>query len=221
MKLLFNALIKYALGIILVGALIFLPAWTLEYPYGWLFMALLFIPMLFVGAVLFVKSPKLLRKRLDNKEKERSQRGVIALSGLIFPLGFVLSALDFRFGWSKVPLWLVITASVLFLVGYVGYAEVMRENAYLSRTVEVQEGQRVISTGLYGIVRHPMYLATLLMFLPIPLILASFFGLIPFALYPLILIIRILNEEKILTEGLEGYSEYKFKVKYRLIPFIW
>ena len=221
MKLLFNALIKYALGIILVGALIFLPAWTLEYPYGWLFMALLFIPMLFVGAVLFVRSPKLLRKRLDNKEKERSQRGVIALSGLIFPLGFVLSALDFRFGWSKVPLWLVITASVLFLVGYVGYAEVMRENAYLSRTVEVQEGQRVISTGLYGIVRHPMYLATLLMFLPIPLILGSFFGLIPFALYPAILIIRILNEEKILTEGLEGYSEYKFKVKYRLIPFIW
>ena len=221
MKLLFNALIKYALGIILVGALIFLPAWTLEYPYGWLFMALLFIPMLFVGAVLFVRSPELLRKRLDNKEKERSQRGVIALSGLIFPLGFVLSALDFRFGWSKVPLWLVITASVLFLVGYVGYAEVMRENAYLSRTVEVQEGQRVISTGLYGIVRHPMYLATLLMFLPIPLILASFFGLIPFALYPVILIIRILNEEKILTEGLEGYSEYKFKVKYRLIPFIW
>ena len=202
MKLLFNALIKYALGIILVGALIFLPAWTLEYPYGWLFMALLFIPMLFVGAVLFVRSPELLRKRLDNKEKERSQRGVIALSGLIFPLGFVLSALDFRFGWSKVPLWLVITASVLFLVGYVGYAEVMRENAYLSRTVEVQEGQRVISTGLYGIVRHPMYLATLLMFLPIPLILASFFGLIPFALYPVILIIRILNEEKILTEGL-------------------
>ena len=221
MKLLFNALIKYALGIILVGALIFLPAWTLEYPYGWLFMALLFIPMLFVGAVLFVRSPKLLRKRLDNKEKERSQRGVIALSGLIFPLGFVLSALDFRFGWSKVPLWLVITASVLFLVGYVGYAEVMRENAYLSRTVEVQEGQRVISTGLYGIVRHPMYLATLLMFLPIPLILGSFFGLIPFALYPAILIIRILNEEKILTEGLEGYSEYKFKVKYRLIPFVW
>ena len=221
MKLLFNALIKYALGIILVGALIFLPAWTLEYPYGWLFMALLFIPMLFVGAVLFVRSPELLRKRLDNKEKERSQRGVIALSGLIFPLGFVLSALDFRFGWSKVPLWLVITASVLFLVGYVGYAEVMRENAYLSRTVEVQEGQRVISTGLYGIVRHPMYLATLLMFLPIPLILGSFFGLIPFALYPVIIIIRILNEEKILTEGLEGYSEYKFKVKYRLIPFIW
>jgi protein-S-isoprenylcysteine O-methyltransferase Ste14 len=221
MKLLFNALIKYALGIILVGALIFLPAWTLEYPYGWLFMALLFIPMLFVGAVLFVRSPELLRKRLDNKEKERSQRGVIALSGLIFPLGFVLSALDFRFGWSKVPLWLIITASVLFLVGYVGYAEVMRENAYLSRTVEVQEGQRVISTGLYGIVRHPMYLATLLMFLPIPLILGSFFGLIPFALYPVIIIIRILNEEKILTEGLEGYSEYKFKVKYRLIAFIW
>lgn len=184
-------------------------------------MALLFIPMLIMGVVLLIKEPSLLEKRLDGREKEKAQRGVVAISGLIFPIGFVLSALDFRFGWSRVPFWLVILASVLFLLGYAMYAEVMRENAYLSRTIEVQENQTVISTGLYGIVRHPMYLATLFMFLPLPLILGSFFGLIPFALYPVIIIIRILNEERILTEGLAGYAEYKTKVKYRLIPFVW
>ena len=221
MKLIFNALTKYIMGFILVGALLFLPAWTLSYPGAWLFMALLFAPMLIMGIVLFIKAPSLLEKRLDNKEKEKTQRGVIALSGLMFPLGFVLSALDFRFGWSSVPLWLVIVASALFLVGYGMYAEVMRENAYLSRTVKVYENQTVISTGLYGIVRHPMYLATLLMFLPMPLILGSLWGLIPFALYPVVTVIRILNEEKVLTEGLFGYAEYKAKVKYRLIPFIW
>jgi protein-S-isoprenylcysteine O-methyltransferase Ste14 len=177
--------------------------------------------MLGMGVVLFVKSPSLLQKRLNHKEKETAQRGVIALSGLMFPVGFILSALDFRFGWSEVPMWLVIVASILFLTGYAMYAEVMRENAYLSRTVEVQEGQKVISTGLYGVVRHPMYLATLLMFLPIPLILGSFWGLIPMAFYPVILVIRILNEETVLTEGLEGYAEYKTKVRYRLIPFVW
>ena len=221
MKLIFNALTKYIMGFILVGALLFLPAWTLCYPGAWLFMALLFIPMLIMGLVLFIKAPSLLEKRLDNKEKEKTQRGVIALSGLMFPLGFVLSALDFRFGWSSVPLWLVIVASALFLVGYGMYAEVMRENAYLSRTVKVYENQTVISTGLYGIVRHPMYLATLLMFLPMPLILGSLWGLIPFALYPVVTVIRILNEEKVLTEGLFGYAEYKAKVKYRLIPLVW
>ncbi len=221
MKLIFNALIKYIMGLALVGLLLFLPAWTINYPGAWLFIALLFIPMLFIGIVLFAKSPALLEKRLNNKEKEKTQRGVIVLSGLMFPIGFVLSALDFRFGWSSVPLWLVIVASVLFLVGYGIYAEVMRENAYLSRTVEVQENQTVISTGLYGIVRHPMYLATLLMFLPLPLILGSFWGIIPFALYPLVTVIRILNEEKVLVDGLEGYAEYKTKVKCRLIPFVW
>ena len=221
MKLIFNALIKYIMGLALVGLLLFLPAWTINYPGAWLFIALLFIPMLFIGIVLFAKSPALLEKRLNNKEKEKTQRGVIVLSGLMFPIGFVLSALDFRFGWSSVPLWLVIVASVLFLVGYGIYAEVMRENAYLSRTVEVQENQIVISTGLYGIVRHPMYLATLLMFLPLPLILGSFWGIIPFALYPLVTVIRILNEEKVLVDGLEGYAEYKTKVKCRLIPFVW
>ena len=166
MKLLLNALIKYITGLALVGALLFLPAFTINYPGAWLFIALLFVPMLLMGIVLFVKAPALLEKRLNGKEKEKAQQGIIALSGLMFPIGFVVSALDFRFGWSSVPLWLVIVASVLFLLGYLTYAEVMRENAYLSRTVEVQENQTVISTGLYGIVRHPMYLATLLMFHP-------------------------------------------------------
>ena len=221
MNLIFNATAKYLSGLALVGALLFLPAWTIAYPGAWLFIALLFIPMLIMGIVLFVKAPELLEKRLNNKEKERAQRGVVALSGLMFPIGFVLSALDFRFGRSAVPLWLVFVASVLFLIGYAMYAEVMRENAYLSRTVEVQEGQEVISTGLYGIVRHPMYLATLFMFLPLPLILGSFWGLIPFAIYPFVTVVRILNEEKVLTEGLMGYAEYKTKVKYKLIPFIW
>ena len=221
MNLMLHALAKYLVGLVLVGAMLFLPAWTLDYPGAWLFIALLFIPMLLMGILLFLKAPALLEKRLHNKESEKAQRGVIALSGLMFPIGFVLSALDFRFAWSHVPLWLTVTASVLFLVGYGMYAEVMRENAYLSRTVEVQEGQRVISTGLYGIVRHPMYLATLLMFLPLPLILGSFFGLIPFALYPVVTVIRILNEEKVLTSGLEGYAAYKARVKYRLIPFVW
>lgn len=221
MKLLFSALTKFIAGIILVGALLFLPAWTFNYPHAWAFIGILFVPMLIMGAFLLAKAPALLEKRLNNKEKEKTQKGVIALSGLIFPMGFILSALDFRFGWSSVPLWLVIVASILFLVGYSMYAEVMRENAYLSRTVEVQEGQKVISTGLYGIVRHPMYLATLFMFLPLPLVLGSFWGLIPFALYPVVTVIRIINEEKVLTDGLDGYAEYKTKVKYRLIPFIW
>lgn len=221
MKLLLNALTKFVLGFILIGALLFLPAWTLDYPGAWLFIALLFVPMLVMGVVLFLKAPSLLEKRLNNKEKEKAQQGVVALSGLMFPIGFVLSALDFRFSWSRVPLWLVIVASVLFLLGYGMYAEVMRENAYLSRTVEVQENQTVISTGLYGVVRHPMYLATLFMFLPLPLILGSFWGLIPFVLYPIMTVVRILNEEKVLTEGLAGYAEYKTKVRYRLIPFVW
>ena len=221
MKLLMSALTKFILGLVLVGAMLFLPAWTLDYPGAWLFLGLLFIPMLIMGIVMLCKSPALLEKRLDGKEKEKAQRGVVALSGLMFPLGFVLSSLDFRYGWSRVPLWLTITASVLFLTGYGLYAEVMRENAYLSRTIEVQENQTVIDTGLYGVVRHPMYLATLLMFLPLPLILGSFWGLVPFSLYPVIIVLRILNEEKVLTEGLAGYEEYKHKKKYRLIPYLW
>ena len=221
MKLLLNGLTKLIFGIVLIGILLFLPAWTFNYFGAWLLMGVLLIPVMIMGVVLFIKAPALLEKRLQNKEKETAQKGVIALSGLMFIGGFVLSALDFRFGWSYVPMWLTITAAVIFLAGYGMFAEVMRENAYLSRTVEVQEGQRVVSTGLYGVVRHPMYLATLLMFLPMPLILQSFWGLIPFAIYPVIIATRIINEEKVLEEGLEGYSEYKKRVKYRLIPFIW
>jgi protein-S-isoprenylcysteine O-methyltransferase Ste14 len=221
MKLLISGLTKLILGLVLVGAMLFLPAWTFHYPGAWLFLGLLFVPMLIMGAVMLIKAPALLEKRLDGKEKEATQKGVVALSGLMFPVGFVLSALDFRFSWSHVPLWLVVTASALFLIGYGLYAEVMRENAYLSRTIEVQENQTVIDTGLYGMVRHPMYLATLLMFLPLPLILGSFWGLIPFALYPAIIVVRILNEEKVLTDGLDGYAEYKQKVRYRLIPYFW
>ena len=221
MKLFLNAITKIVLGFVLIGVMLFLPAWTFNYPGAWLFMTLLFLPMLFLGIVLFIKAPGLLKKRLSHKEKEKAQRGVIGLSALMFPIAFVLSAFDFRFGWSTVPFWLVILASALFLAGYVMYAEVMRENAYLSRTVEVQENQKVISTGLYGVVRHPMYLATLFMFLPLPLILGSFYGLIPFAIYPVLIIVRIVNEEKVLTDGLLGYAEYKTKVKYRLIPFVW
>ena len=221
MKLFIHALIKLILGLVLVGLLLFLPAGTLDYPNGWLFMGVLFVPVLIMGAVLFLKAPELLEKRLNHKEKEKAQKGVIALSGLMFPAGFILSALDFRFEWSSVPAWLVILSALLFLGGYGMFAEVMRENAYLSRTVEVQEGQKVISTGLYGVVRHPMYLATLLMFLPIPLILGSFWGLIPMALYPILIAVRILDEERVLTKGLDGYAEYKEKIKYRLIPFIW
>ena len=221
MKLVINALTKFLLGAVLLGVLIFLPAGTIEYFGGWLFMGVLFVPMFIIGVVMLIKSPELLKKRLDSKEKRGKQKGVVALSGLMFPSGFLLSSFDFRYGWSKVPLWLTVTAAALFLIGYGVYAEVMRENAYLSRTIEVQEGQKVISTGLYGIVRHPMYLATLLMFLPVPLILGSFWGLIPFALYPIVIIARIADEEKLLEQELDGYKEYKNKVKYRLIPFVW
>ena len=221
MKLLASALTKFIFGIVLVGALLFLPAWTFDYFGAWLFLGILFIPMMIMGIVMFIKSPSLLEKRLANKEKESAQKGVVGVSALMFLGGFILSAIDFRYGWSRVPLWLTITAAVIFLVGYALYAEVLHENAYLSRTVEVQEGQKVIDTGLYGAVRHPMYLATLLMFLPMPLVLGSFWGLIPFAIYPVAIVIRIINEEKVLSEGLDGYSEYRKKVKYRLIPFIW
>ncbi len=221
MKLLFQAALKYAVGLVLVGALLFLPAGGFDYFGGWLFMGLLFIPMLILGAVLFVKAPALLEKRLDAKEKESAQRGVVAVSGLMFLCGFIISGLDHRFGWSHVPTWAVITASVILLISYALYAEVMRENAYLSRTVEVQKGQKVVDTGLYGIVRHPMYAVTLWLFISIPIVLGSWWALICFLPYIAIIAIRIKNEEKVLDEGLCGYRDYKNKVKYRLIPFIW
>jgi protein-S-isoprenylcysteine O-methyltransferase Ste14 len=201
--------------------MLFWPAGGFDYLNGWLFCGLLFVPMLILGAVLFVKSPDLLRKRLDSREKEKTQQGVIAWSGLFFFVGFVLAGLDHRFGWSHVPTWLVIAAAAILLISYALYAEVMRENAYLSRKVEVQEGQHVVDTGLYGIVRHPMYAVTLWLFLSIPLVLGSWYALICFAVYPILIVVRLLNEEKVLTEGLEGYAEYKKKVRYRLIPFVW
>ena len=220
-KLLFSALTKFLCGIVLVGALLFLPAGSFAFTGGWIFIALLFIPMLFLGAVLLIKSPELLQKRLGAKEKENTQKGVVALSGLLFLAGFIVAGLDYRFAWSRVPTWLVIVASVILLISYALYAEVMRENAYLSRTIEVQEGQKVISTGLYGIVRHPMYAVTIWLFLSIPLVLGSFWSLLCFAPYPIIMAVRILNEERVLTNGLDGYADYKKKVKYRLIPFVW
>ena len=221
MKLLIQAVTKFAAGLLMVGLLLFLPAGTLRYPGGWRFCALLFIPMLILGAVLFWKAPELLKKRLATKEKESEQRAVIGASLLMFVGGFVVAGLDFRFGWSHMPGWVVTAASVLLLVSYGLYAEVMRENAYLSRTVEVQEGQKVIDTGLYGIVRHPMYMASTLLFLSIPLVLGSWYGFVIFWVYPLLLVKRIKNEEAVLEAGLPGYREYKEKVRYRMIPFIW
>ena len=220
-KLFLSALTKFLCGLVLVGALLFLPAGSFAFTGGWIFIGLLFIPMLILGAVLLVKSPELLQKRLDAKEKENTQKGVVALSGLLFLAGFIIAGLDYRLAWSHVPTWLVIVASVILLASYALYAEVMRENAYLSRTIEVQEGQKVVDTGLYGIVRHPMYAVTIWLFLSIPLVLGSFFSLLCFLPYPIIMAVRILNEEKVLTNGLDGYADYKKKVKYRLIPFIW
>lgn len=220
-KLLVNALVKFLCGILLIGVVLFLPAGTFCYPNAWLFMALLFIPMLLFGAILFLKAPKLLRKRLNSKEKETAQTGIVAASALMFVLSFVAAGLDFRFEWSNVPAWLVISAAVIQLASYGLYAEVMRENAYLSRTVEVQENQKVVDTGLYGIIRHPMYTATILLFLAMPLVLGSWIAFVIMLSYPAIIIFRIRNEEKVLEQGLAGYKEYKQKVKYRLIPFVW
>ena len=221
MKLLINALTKFTCGLLLVGLLLFLPAGTFAYPWGWLLVGLLFGPTLVAGFVMLFKSPDFLAKRLDAKEKQAAQKGVLAFSGLMFIAGFVVAGLDFRFGWSNVPTWVIITASVLFLFAYALYAEVMRENAYLSRTVKVEEGQKVVDTGLYGVVRHPMYAVTILLFLMMPLVLGSWYALIPFTFYPVIIIVRLRDEEKLLTRELPGYAAYKKKVKYRLIPFVW
>lgn len=221
MKLLVNALIKFACGLFLVGLLLFLPAGTLAYPCAWLLIGLLFGPMLIAGFVMLFKAPAFLEKRLDAREKQSAQKGVLAFSGLMFIAGFAVAGLDFRFGWSRMPSWVVIAASVLFLAAYGIYAEVMRENAYLSRTVKVEAGQKVVDTGLYGIVRHPMYMATLLLFLMIPLVLGTWYALIAFGFYPAIIIVRLKDEEDLLTRELPGYAAYKQKVKYRLIPFVW
>ena len=220
-KLFFQAIIKFLSGVILVGLLIFLPAGTINYFNGWLLMGILFIPITIAGIVMMLKNPELLEKRLKGKETEREQNLVVKLSGLMFLLGFIVAGLGFRFGWYILPKGVSIGASLVFIFAYILYAEVMRENTYLSRTIEVQENQKVIDTGLYRIVRHPMYSATLLLFLSIPLVLGSVFSFIIFLAYPFIIAKRIKGEENLLEKELEGYSQYKQKVKYRLIPFIW
>ena len=220
-KLFISAMTKFLLGFILVALLIFLPAGTIYFPNGWLFIGILFIPMFFAGIVMLIKSPELLKKRIDAKEKHSEQSIIIKLSGLMFIAGFIIAGLGYRFSWYTLPNYIVIGASVIFIVSYIIYAEVLRENAYLSRTIKVQENQKVIDTGLYGIVRHPMYFATVLLFLSIPLILGSVYSFLIFLIYPFIIAKRIKYEEAFLEKELVGYIEYKQKVKYRMIPFIW
>ena len=220
-KLFLSAIIKFLLGIILVGLLIFLPAGTFAFFGGWLLMGILFVPMLLAGIVMMIKDPRLLASRLDAKEKQREQSLVVKLSGLMFIVGFVLAGLGRRFGWYALPRGVSIGAAVAFLLSYVTYAEVLRENTYLSRTVKVEKGQKVVDTGLYGVVRHPMYSATLILFLSMPLVLGSVYSFAVFCAYPFIIAARIRGEEKLLEAELEGYKEYKKKVKYRLVPFIW
>ena len=219
--LLVQGLLKMLSGLLLMGLVLFLPAGTWHYPGGWLFCGLLFLPMLVVGALLFWKAPALLEKRLNTREKEKTQVAVVTMSALLFVGSFAVAGLDFHLGWTQVPVWLVCLASVFQLASYGLYAEVMRENAWLSRTVEVQENQKVIDTGLYGIVRHPMYTSTILLFLAMPLVLGSWLSFAIMLLYPVIIVFRIRNEEKVLEAGLEGYTEYKQRVRYRLIPHIW
>ena len=220
-KLFFQAFVKFFAGLIIISALLFISAGTLAYWQAWLFIAILFIPMFVAGIVMMIKNPSLLRKRLNAKEEQSEQKTVIALSGIMFLAAFITSGLNFRFGWIVLPDFVTYISAAVFLIAYVLYAEVMRENEYLSRTIEVQENHKVVDTGLYGIVRHPMYFTTVLLFLSMPLVLGSviFFAVMLF--YFPIIVKRILNEEDVLEKGLSGYSEYKKKVKYRLIPFIW
>ena len=220
-KLFIQALGKILSGILILGLLIFLPAWSFQYWQGWLLMGILFVPMFVAGIILFAKNPSLLQKRLNAKEEQQEQKAVIALSGLMFIAAFVLAGLNWRFGWIPLPDWAIWTAAGIFLAAYILYAEVLRENTYLSRTIEVQEGQKVIDTGLYGVVRHPMYMATLVLFLAMPLVLGSLPSFAVMLLYIPIIAKRIRNEEAVLEEGLEGYREYKTRVKYKVIPFIW
>ena len=220
-KLLLQGLGKYVLGLLLTGLLIFLPAGSLRFWNGWLLMAVLFIPMLLVGLALFVKAPELLRRRLNAKEREREQKGLLAWSGLLFVGAFVIAGLGYRFGWFMLPRWACLIFAGVFLLGYALYAEVLRENEYLSRTVEVQAGQRVVESGLYGVVRHPMYLATLMLFLSMPLILGSVYAFALLLGYLPLIAARIRGEEALLERELKGYRAYEQKVRYRLIPGIW
>ena len=220
-RLFIQAITKFLLGVVLVGVLLFLPAGTLAFFNGWLFMSILFIPMFLAGIVMMFKNPSLLKSRLDAKETQQDQSLVVKLSGLMFLAGFIVAGLGVRFNWYTLPTPVVIGATVVFLAAYILYAEVLRENTYLSRTIEVQENQKVIDTGLYGIVRHPMYSATLLLFISMPLVLGSVYSFLIFLMYPFIIAKRIKGEEEFLEKELCGYREYKQKVKYRLIPFIW
>lgn len=220
-ELFYQAILKFVLGAVVIGILIFLPAGTFDYWNAWLFMGILFIPMFFAGVVMMIKNPELLKKRLKAKEQQSEQKLVIKLSGLMFVMGFVIAGLNFRFQWVILPDWVLWVGAIIFLLSYLLYAEVLRENTYLSRTVEVQNGQKVIDTGLYGIVRHPMYSATIILFLSMPLVLGSIISFAIFLTYPMIIAKRIRNEEAVLEKDLDGYIEYKRKVKYKIIPFIW
>jgi protein-S-isoprenylcysteine O-methyltransferase Ste14 len=220
-KLLISGITKLLAGLGIILLLLFPVAGTWQYWQAWLFVALLFVPMTFMGVWLYIYQPQLLSKRLNNKEKQQQQKHVVALSGLMFIGGFLVCGLDCRYAWSEVPIWCIVVAAVGFLIGYALYAQVMRENAYLSRVVEVQEGQQLIDTGLYGVVRHPMYTATILMYLVIPVVLGSWWALIVFGLYPVLIVMRIHNEEEVIAVGLEGYTDYQNRVRWRLIPYIW
>lgn len=220
-KLFFQAIIKFLLGVLLVGLLIFLPSGTINFTNGWIFMGILFIPMLIAGIIMMIKNPFLLKSRLDAKEKQKEQGLLIKLSGLMFMAGFIVAGLDYRFNLLPLPPLVTYIATFIFLLSYIMWAEVLRENTYLSRTIKVVENQKVIDTGLYGIVRHPMYTATIFLFLSMPLVLGSIISFFIFLIYPILIVFRIINEEKLLEKELEGYIEYKKKVKYRLIPFIW
>lgn len=220
-KLFKQAIAKFLAGLLMVGLLLFLPAGTFAYWQGWLLLGILFIPMFIAGLIMMKKSPELLRKRLDVREKQSEQKTVIALSGLMFLAAFIVAGLNIRFGWLVLPAWVSWAAAVLFLLAYALYAEVLRENVWLSRTVEVQENQKVIDTGLYGVVRHPMYMATLLLFLSMPLVLGSPLSFVIILAYIPIIARRIRNEEQVLEEGLPGYREYKKRVRYKVIPHVW
>ena len=220
-RLFMGALFKFILGFFIVGALLFISAGSFEYWNGWLFMGLLFIPMFIAGVVMMVKNPDLLRRRLNAKEGEKEQKQVIAFSGIMFLAGFIVAGLNYRFGIIDIPVYIVVIASIIFLIAYVLYAEVLRENTFLSRTIAVSENQKVVDKGLYGIVRHPMYAATIILFLSMPLILGSLISFVIFLAYPIIIAKRIKNEEAVLEKDLQGYSEYKKKVKYKIIPFVW
>ena len=220
-KLLFQAIMKFLLGLIIVSSILFIPAGSINYWNAWLFIGVLFIPMFIIGIVLMIKDPELLRKRLNAKENENEQKKVVLLSSIMFLSSFIIAGLNYRFNWVEMPKIVVIISSIVFAIAYILYGEVLRENTYLSRTIEVQDNQEIIQTGLYGIVRHPMYSVTIVLFLTMPLILGSIYSFLIILIYPILITKRIKNEEKILEKELKGYDEYKKKVKYKIIPFIW